>query len=186
MVLNTLSYIGEKLNKAEILWGIGASVVLNQYGLISNPNDIDIIVDIKDIEKANEVFKSLGKKKPIKETSIYSTKYFYEYIVNDIDIDVMAGFAINFDENTYEFSFDSKSITEVKSINGVDIPLTSLEDWFILYQLIPNKELKVDIIEKHLLSNGIKETYLINRALTKNLPHKVRDRIQLLLRSQKS
>lgn len=185
MVLDTLSYVGKQFNKTGILWGIGASVVLNQYGLISNPNDIDILVDIKDIKKADEILKSLGKKKPTEETSIYSTKYFYEYVVNDIDIDVMAGFAINYDENTYEFSFDSKSITDVKSINGVDIPLTSLEDWYILYQLIPNKDSKVNLIEKHLICNGIKETHLINRALSKNLPNKVRERIQQLLKSQK-
>lgn len=185
MVLDTLSYVGEKLNNTGILWGVGASLVLNQYGLISYPNDIDILVDIKDIRKTDEILKNLGIKKPTEETSIYSTKYFYEYVVNDIDIDVMAGFAINYDKNIYEYSFDSESITDIKSINGVNIPFTSLEDWYILYQLIPNKENKVNMIEKYLLYNGIKNTFLINRALSKELPNIVREKVQLLLRSQK-
>lgn len=185
MILNTLSYVGEQLNKTEILWGIGASIVLNQYGLISNPKDIDILVDVRNIKKADEILQILGKKKPTEETSVYSTKYFYEYVVNSVDVDVMAGFAINYNENTYEYSFDSESITNVKRINGIDIPLTSLEDWYILYQLIPNKESKVDLIEKYLLCNGIKETNLIKRALSKDLPIKVRERVQLLLEYQK-
>lgn len=182
MVFDVLSYVGKQLNNAAVLWGVGASIVLNQYGLVSNPNDIDILVDLKDIEKVDEILKGLGNKRPIEETSIYSTKYFYEYIVNGIDVDVMAGFAINFDENIYEYIFDNKSITNVKIINGVEIPLTSLEDWYILYQLMPNRDNKVNIIEKYLLSNGIKDISLIHRALSKNLPDKVRERTELLLK----
>lgn len=184
MVFDILSYVGKQLNNAGILWGVGASLVLNQYGLISNPNDIDLLVDIKDIEKTDEILKNIGHKKPFEETSFYSTKYFYEYVINGIDVDVMAGFAINFDENSYEYSFDNKSITNVKIINGVKIPLTSLEDWYILYQLMQNRESKVNMIEKYLLDNGIKDASLINRALSKNLPDKVRERVQLLLKSQ--
>jgi len=185
-MFDTLSYLGEKLNSAGILWAVGASIVLNQYGLVEKPNDIDILVDIDDIKKADEILKGLGMKKPIEEgeSSIYSTKYFYEYVVNGIDVDIMAGFAINFNEDAYEFSFDKKAITAVKKINGVDIPLTSLEDWYVLYQLMQNREKKVNIIEKYLSSNGIKETHLINRALSKKLPNKVRERIVILIRSQ--
>jgi hypothetical protein len=35
------------------VWGVGASILLNYYGLIDKPNDIDILVDLKDIEKAD-------------------------------------------------------------------------------------------------------------------------------------
>lgn len=41
---------------------MGASLLLNHYGLVDKPNDIDILVDLKDIEKADEVLKSLGQK----------------------------------------------------------------------------------------------------------------------------
>ncbi|MFL0248477.1 hypothetical protein [Candidatus Clostridium stratigraminis] len=186
-MLETLSYIGEKLNNAGILWAVGASIVLTNYGLVEKPNDIDILVDINDIKKADEILKGVGMKKPLKdgESTIYSTKYFYEYIVNGIDVDVMAGFAINFNEGTYEYSFDKKAVTYSMKANGVEIPLTSLEDWYVLYQLMPDREKKVKIIEKYLLSNGIKETHLINRALDKKLPNKIRERIELLIRSQK-
>ncbi|CEO05633.1 Uncharacterised protein [[Clostridium] sordellii] len=58
-MFNTLSYIGDKLNKANILWGVGASILLNQFGMVDTPNDIDIFIDIKDIHKADKILKKL-------------------------------------------------------------------------------------------------------------------------------
>ena len=57
-VFDTLSYIGERLNEERIMWGVGASILLNHYGLVDKPNDIDILVDLKDIEKTDiDVYK---------------------------------------------------------------------------------------------------------------------------------
>ncbi len=180
-MFNTLSYIGEKLNNSNIVWGVGASILLNKFGLINKPNDIDIFVDIKDINKADEILKEIGEKKTYEKTAIYSTKYFYEYRINKIDVDVMAGFAINHNCGVFEYIFDKKSISDIKKYNGVNIPFTSLEDWYIIYQLIPNREQKVKMIEDYLLSNGIKEPYLLERALDGNLPTEVRKKIQKML-----
>ncbi|WP_343069491.1 nucleotidyltransferase [Clostridium aciditolerans] len=180
-MFNTLSYIGEKLNSSNIVWGVGASILLNQFGLIKKPNDIDIFIDIKDIEKADEVLKSIGEKKKWEKTATYSTKYFYEYIIDGFDVDVMAGFAVNHISGVFEYTFDHNSISEFKRINGVNIPFTSLEDWYVIYQLIPNREAKVKIIESYLLLNGIKKPLLLERALKGNLPIEVREKIKKIL-----
>jgi hypothetical protein len=42
-MFNTLSYIGKKLNDSNIAWIVGASILLNQFGFIDKPNDIDIL-----------------------------------------------------------------------------------------------------------------------------------------------
>ena len=75
MIFDTLSYIGKELNSQGILWGIGASIVLYSYGLVDNPNDIDILVDIKDIQKADMILKNLGVKKSTENIDTYSTRY---------------------------------------------------------------------------------------------------------------
>ncbi|GAB6168403.1 hypothetical protein JCM1393_08630 [Clostridium carnis] len=62
MLYDTLSYVGSKLNEENILWAVGASVLLNNYGIISKPNDIDILVDIKDIHKVDNILTNIGKK----------------------------------------------------------------------------------------------------------------------------
>jgi hypothetical protein len=184
MIFDTLSYIAKELNAQGVLWGIGASIVLHHYSLVDSPNDIDILVDIKDIQNVDMILENLGIKKLTEKIDTYSTRYFYEYVINAIDVDVMAGFTLNHSNGEYIYSFDHKSITSVTNMNGIDIPLTSLEDWYVIYQLIPGRENKVKIIEDYLLENGLKSPNLLNRALTKVLPEEVRFRIQNLLASQ--
>lgn len=180
-MLNTLSYIGEKLNDSNIVWAVGASILLNKFKLIDKPNDIDIFIDMKDIDKADEILKSLGEKKPWEKTSTYSTKRFYEYVINGFDVDVIAGFRVNHNSGVFEYIFDHNSISECDRINGVDIPFTSLEDWYVIYQLIPNREEKVRMIENYIRSKGIKKPELLERALGGNLPIEVRERIKDIL-----
>jgi len=183
MIFETLSYIGEKLNDNGVMWAVGASILLNHYGLIENPNDIDILVDLNHIESVDKILKSIGEKKVREKSDAYSTKYFYEYVVNGFDIDVMAGLSINYNSGTFEYTFDHTSISEFKKINGVNIPLSSLEDWYVLYQLITGREIKVKMIENYLLSNGLKKPTLLERALRGDLPVDVRDKIQGILKA---
>lgn len=182
-MFKTLSYIGEKLNDSNIVWAVGATMMLNQFGLINNSNDIDIFVDIKNINRADEILQSIGEKKKTEKNSVYSTEFFYKYLINGIGIDVMAGFAIDHSRGVYEFIFDTKSISKIETINGIDIPFTSLEDWYVIYQLIPNREFKVNLIEKYLTLNGIENPNLLKRALRGNLPLEIRSKIENVLSS---
>lgn len=181
-VFDTLSYIGERLNEERVMWGVGASILLNHYGLVDKPNDIDILVDLEDIEKTDIILKSVGEKKVLNHSDTYSTKYFYEYVINGFDVDVMAGLSINHSNGVFKYSFDHSSIVMTKKINGIDIPLTSLEDWYIIYQLIPNRGKKVEMIENYLLLNGIKKPFLLERALREELPGEVREKIERILK----
>ena len=180
-MFNALSYIGLKLNEGRVIWAVGASILLYQYGLVDKPNDIDILVDLKDIEKADKILKTIGEKKEWKKTDDYSTKYFYEYVINGIDVDVMSGLRINYNKGVFEYNFCGSSISEVKKINGVDIPFTSLEEWYVIYQLISGREAKVNMIEKYLLSNGIKKPELLEELLKGELPIEVRRSVERLL-----
>lgn len=182
IILETLSYIGEKLNEINVTWGVGASILLSQYGLVDSPNDIDILVDIRDIDKVDSILQSLGEKKEWEKTSTYSTKYFYEYVIDSIDVDVMAGLAINHKGGIFEYVFDKKSVSDHIDIYGVSIPFTSMEDWYVIYQLIPNREAKVAMIEDYLQQNGIKAPYLLERSLCGNLPVDVSDKVNKMLK----
>lgn len=180
-MMNTLSHIGNELNKANILWAVGASILLMQYKLVNNPNDIDLLIHINDIEKADKILKSMGEKKTFEKTDIYSTEYFYEYVINGFDIDVMSGLKINHYAGTYNYIFDKDSISQYINIHDINIPLTSLEDWYVLYQLIPNRGKKVKIIEDYLKSTGVNNTNLLKRSLLGNLPSNVKYKIRELL-----
>lgn len=181
MIFESLRLIGERFNREGIQWAVGASVMLNQYGLVDKPNDIDLLVDIKDINRVDCILKELGTKKNCERVEEYSTEYFYEYVINGSDVDVMSGLTINFSGGSYRYIFDKSSISRIVDINGVDIPLSSLEDWFVLYQVIPNREKKVVMIENYLKNNGITRIDLLKRALTRELPIEVRERTEKII-----
>jgi len=182
--------VADKLNKENITWGIGASVMLHHYGLVSMPNDIDILVDIKDIENVDSILKEMGEKKPLNPIKTYSTKYFYEYEVQGVDIDVMAGFIINHEGGSYEYTFHKDSLVFAKvnglvndpsvefNLDNITLPYTTLEDWYVLYQLIPGRENKVQLIEDYLKAKGTCKVNILKRALKHQLPYKVEKRIK--------
>lgn len=182
MNLNTLSHIASNINKNNISWCIGASLLLNFHSLVDNPQDMDIIVDKFQAEELTSLLSSLGKVGSKGSLYPYATEHFYQYIVEDLSVDIMGGFKILHDKGIYEFILDSQSIVDCKDINNVSLPLSSLEDWFVLYQLMPNREPKVTLIEDHLRANGVKHRNLLERALTQPLPEKVEARIIKLLK----
>lgn len=181
---DVLSKIGSKLNDANVTWAVGASILLSQYGLIDKPNDIDLIVHLDDIEVSDKLLSKLGHKIPREPSEHYSTRYFNEYIINDVEIDVMAGLTIHHAQGEYTYMFDNKSVVDTKQINGVPIPFTSLEDWYILYQIIPDREDKVKLIEAYLIKQGISHMGVLTRSLHGNLPDKVVDRINKLMKTR--
>lgn len=180
---HTLASIANPLNEDNISWGVGASLLLNQYGLADSPADIDIITDIKDIEKANNILSRIGTVKQKEEKpGIYSTDFFSEYSINSIDIDIMAGLKINLIDSVYEYKFDKDSIPHHYLVEDVFVPFMTLEDWYILYQLIPNRETKVKLIENYFKKNGIEFPDLLQKSLKNpSLPQPVIERANKLL-----
>jgi hypothetical protein len=185
-MFNTLANIAKILNHEKVLWGVGASIILNHYGLIDKPNDIDILVAEKDIEKADRLLGSSGVKKVRENSDTYATKHFYEYAIEGFDVDVMSGLILNHNNGAFRYIFDESSIVSYTEINGVKIPLTSLEDWYVLYQLIPNREVKVRLIEDYLIRVGIRNSDLLERALFLDLPDGVRENVIKILKNSNS
>ncbi|WP_232827966.1 hypothetical protein [Paraliobacillus sp. X-1268] len=180
-MLHTLSFIGDRLERRNITWGVGGSLLLSFYKIIDKPNDIDILVDETNVIRLNEVMLSMGKPKEALNLNPYHTKDFSKYKINGVDIDVMGGFAIKHEKGIYKLSLNQDSIVTHKNINGVDIPLCSLEDWYILYWLIPNKQEKALLIERYLRNNGVAYPQLLEEALKQPLPIEVKDSVTKLL-----
>lgn len=177
----TLIKLAIEFNNNGIRWGIGGSLLLKMHSLVEMANDIDIIVSIMDINRAVEILDRVASRviAPIKEE--YSTKYFFQYKLDGISIDVMSQFTIKHDCGSYEFIFDDKSIADTVVIEDIKIPYTSLEDWLIAYMLMISREKKVSIIWNHLITNGIRYPYLIERALRQQLPKSVDEKLKELL-----
>ena len=179
---DVLIRIGKALNNNNIIWGVGASVMLSQYGIVVDPRDIDILVAVDDIYETDRIFQGLGIKRNRDDNIVYSTEYFYEYIVNEVDVDVMAGLTVNHSEGVYNHLFNEDSITMHKLADGIEIPYSSLEEWYVIYQLLPGREDKVELIEDYFAKHGIGHPNLLRRFLKGQLPRDVIERTKKILK----
>lgn len=174
--------IAKALNATDVLWAVGASVLLSQYGLIENPSDIDITASVADVDKIDKLLSAMGSKLPEKQSKIYSTEYFCQYIVDGVRVDLMAGLKINLPDLVFEYKFDENSIPHSISLEDVFVPFASLEEWFVLYQMMPNREQKVVLIEDYFKDNGMYYPALIERMLADpTLPATIRNRTKALI-----
>lgn len=148
---NTLARLGRELNRANIFWAVGGSVMLQQYGLVKQPNDIDILVTSNDLAKACEVLDILGDKIAEREKDdIFETDYFCEFSVDGFEIDLISGLKIKKEDKIFEYNFASETPRVFFTIEKEQIPFSTLEDWLTLYKWMPNKEEKIKIINQYL------------------------------------
>ena len=194
-----LGRIAGALNDSGVLWCVGASLLLYQVGLAENPHDIDLLVALPDAEKAADILGGMGEALPCGGSTTYSTEFFRRFRVDGCDVDLMAGFRLNHASGSYEVPLDSASVAfrrevgstqvpfstdsfaSIRTVEGTSIPFAALEDWYVVYQLIPGKEHKALRIEEYFLQNGIEHPRLLERALNGCLPDAVRQRISTLL-----
>ncbi len=182
-MIKTLVKIAKQLNEKNVQWALGGSLMLLHHGLAEDVHDLDIMVATEDFWTADAVLLALGVKNKKREENspIYLTDHFSEYQIDGIDVDLMAGMQIQHEHGIYRYCFDELSNTEIKNVSDVTIHYTALEDWYVLYQLMPQRILKVQAIEHHLTTQGINNPLLLERALRGTLPMSVKNRIEGLL-----
>jgi hypothetical protein len=144
--LTLLSHIAKELNNRNITWAIGASMLLYFKGITSEFEDIDIMVSEEEFGIAKEVLLSFGKMQPPNPNDKYRTRYFGEFIVDGVDIDVMAGFIIVDKDKECYFPLKRETIKDFTEVNGIRIPLQALEEWRDYYKLMGRTE-KVKMID---------------------------------------
>lgn len=147
--LLVLSNIAEKLNQRNLTWAIGGSLLLYFKGIMDQFHDIDIMVAEEDAEKLKEIILTFGYLLPPDPKLQYKTKQFLEFIVEGVDIDVMAGFTIVNKEKEYYFPLRPGSVNDFTEVNGVVIPLHSVTEWRKYYELMGRTE-KVKMIDRWL------------------------------------
>ena len=166
----TLAYIVKALQREQIHFGIGGSLLLAHHGLPVTPRDIDLVVALEDAERAVQVLSEMGTVVEQDETSLYATQVFQEFIIKGIDIDLMSGLQIRHDEGIFVCPFAEQTI------NKTGLPFMSLVDWYVIYQLIPGREQKVAMIE-HCLANQEVDQERLKQLRRLNLPQAVKKRI---------
>lgn len=144
--INVLLNIAHVFNENNIKWAVGASVLLYFKGKVEYFNDIDIMIVEDDANLAKELLTLLGKLKPASKNSQYGSRYFFEFLIDEVEVDLIAGFVIIKDGKSYDCSLLETQIVEYIDLNGESIPLQSLCDWRRYYELM-GRDSKVEIID---------------------------------------
>lgn len=145
--IELLKKIAHRFNESDVVWALGASMLLYFKGIAPDFHDIDLMVINSDVECVRKILSEMGEIQPSNPNSKYQTKVFMEFIIDSIDVDVMAGFSILNDGELFDCSLKEEQIIEWMSLDGEKIPLQSPLLWCKYYKLMGRKE-KVEMIEK--------------------------------------
>ena len=145
--LNVLHKLAAEFNKHNLVWAVGASILLYLKGYVDNFNDLDIQVTAADALKMEAILNSLGTAQPTTKEN-FETKYFRKFMVDGVEIDMIGGFAIVSDGKVYDCDLHPEQITDYAQLNGENIPLLAVELWRKYYHLMGRTQ-KVEIIDNH-------------------------------------
>ena len=138
--LKVLHRIARALNEEGALWALGGSLLLYFKGRVDDFHDIDIMAGEADIERVKRRLCALGELLPPKPKPGYKTRHFLEFIIDGVEVDVMAGFVIVKDGVDYDCSLRPEQVAEQISLKGERIPLQRLSDWRRYYELMGRPE----------------------------------------------
>ncbi|MDO4276969.1 MAG: hypothetical protein Q4D16_25190 [Eubacteriales bacterium] len=147
--ISVLQRVASEFNKEKLLWAVGASLLLYFKGMVKSFNDIDIMVDEKDVEKCKNILLNMGSIGDSNSNPQYKTRVFMEFTVDEVEIDVMAGFVIVEDNIEHDCSLKSDQIVEYITIGGESVPLQGLSLWRQYYEWMGRKT-KVELIDSSL------------------------------------
>ncbi len=145
----TLKKVAKILNESNITWALGASCLLYFKGITEDFNDIDVMVLEEDAQKAKDVLKEIGILISNEDNKNYKTCHFYEFIIDEIEFDIIAGFTINKENKDYYLPLNPSKIEKI-IVDKIDIYLDNLEDWLYYYKLMDRK-LKIDMINNYFI-----------------------------------
>lgn len=128
--------IAQRFNESNIVWGLGGSALLDVFGLCVKVNDLDILVESKDFDKAVEILDQIGDEKHKPSNPNFRTAHFKTYQIENCAVDVMSGICVKHHETWFDFIFTAHHIVSKVTLEAIEIPLMGFEDWCRIYQAL--------------------------------------------------
>ncbi|NCB28661.1 MAG: hypothetical protein EOM63_02715 [Clostridia bacterium] len=151
-----LCKVAEQLSAANILWALGGSMLLCKNGIVDHSDDIDLILAPEDAPRADAILSSLGKKYPRVPTPSYATQFFHRYDIDGVHLTIISGLTLHYKGFLYRYQFDRDAIVSMQPVGHVYVPCTALEDWWVLYQMMPDRAERFLALDKYMSSHGVR------------------------------
>ena len=147
--IELLKKIALQFEKAHITWALGGSMMLYFKGIVPVFQDIDLMVADADAQTAQSILCSMGQMQPQPPNPNFRSKAFMEFVIDAVDVDVIAGFAIVSGDSVVDCSLQKEQIVERMPLGEACIPLQSPALWCRYYRLMDRTE-KAQMIEQAL------------------------------------
>ena len=151
--IELLKKIALQFEKAHITWALGGSMMLYFKGIVPVFQDIDLMVADADAQTAQSILCSMGQMQPQNPNPKFRSKAFMEFVIDSVDVDVIAGFAIVSGDGVVDCSLQKEQIVERMPLGEACIPLQSPALWCRYYRLMDRTE-KAQMIEQALSDSG--------------------------------
>lgn len=138
--IEVLKKIGHALDEAQITWALGGSMLLYLKGITETIHDIDLLVAEEDARHAKEILRQMGTLLPPNPKAEYRPRCFLEYVIDDVNLDLMAGFVIVQNGIAHECPLLQKDIERVQITDDCVLPLHSLAKWKQYYEWMGRTE----------------------------------------------
>ena len=145
--IGVLVKIAERFQEAGVTWALGVSMLLCFKHISAEYHDIDLMVAESDADRVREILRKMGTIQPPNPSPSYRTKVFLDFVIDSVDVDVMAGFSIMRAGMPYDCPLKKEQIVEWVLLEGEKIPLQFPFLWSRYYRLMGREE-KAAIIEK--------------------------------------
>lgn len=142
----------ERFNEKGVNWAIGCSMDLFLRGVVDDFHDLDLIVDGESVKEVKNIMSELGAKLIATGGNGYCESDVYlHYQLGRVDVDVISGFRVMTFGTSYYYKYNKEEI-DVIQVEGISIPLISLEAMYVLYFMMegwqPRRKFKRTLIEE--------------------------------------
>ena len=175
--------------EAGIRYGIACSMNLFLRGVVDEFHDIDLIVNISDIHKIEEIMKLNNA--VLKETGgngYCESDIYMHFQFGRVDIDIISGFRLVTFNACYEYHFNQEELDYINIEDNL-IPMISMEALYILYSMMEGwqarRRYKRILIEEYLLREKLNYSNILESSLNSQLPGWIKRNIKDILSSRK-
>lgn len=152
-MLSALERVALALNGAGVRWAVGASMMLYLRGVTQTFGDIDIVLHPDDALSAHACLREVCTCVDAQQCAapekarVFSSNPFHRYVCGAAQIETMAGLHVRHHSGCYAYAF-ARGHAHVL-VGAQRVALCPLEDWYVLYQLMPRREHRLREIEAY-------------------------------------
>ena len=166
--------IEKSFRENNVKWAVGCSMDLFLRGLTDEFHDMDLIVDKESLPAIKEIMEKLGAELTATGGNGYCESDVYlHYHIGRVDIDIISGFRVMTFNTQYYYSYNEDEV-DWMDVEGIQVPLISLEAMYILYYMMegwqPKRRFKRRLIEQFFEHNKPIHKEVFLKALKYNLP----------------